>query len=454
MPRPIIHLRPIQHRGSTQIKLDFPFDVGIKAHIKKLAEVRYSRTHNCFYMAHDFGTIGKLMAHCKPVGIWVEAATLRKSDGAKANVMEAAETIKGTKVSPEDESGAVQDRTRIVLPDAAAWLAGHDDPYIPQRAVKQQTPNDNGIAPKNASPKSGRATKMEPQLARSSTRTVFPEALEARLTTYRAFLEQRRYAYTTIKTYLSLVRQFFAAHPDRAWNAFSRRDIEAYNHSAFIVRGKSYSTQNQFINAIKLFYKVHDIEGLVPDDIERPRKGKQLPEVLTKEEVRQLLSGVGNLKHLTLLSLVYACGLRIGEALALRPADLRLNERLLYVRGAKGRKDRRVPLAGKIVELLQQYQKAYPVKSLLFEGQKGGPYSYTSARKVMRRAVAKAGLSGKVSLHTLRHSYATHLLQSGTDLRYIQEILGHADPKTTMLYTHVAANDLKNIKSPFDELGL
>ena len=179
-----------------------------------------------------------------------------------------------------------------------------------------------------------------------------------------------------------------------------------------------------------------------------------LPEVLTKDEVGKLLGGLGNLKHRTLLSLVYACGLRIGEALTLRPADLRLAERLLYVRAAKGRKDRRVPLAGKIVELLDQYPTAYPCKEYLFEGQKGGAYSYTSARQVMKRAVTKAGLPVKATLHTLRHSYATHLLQSGTDLRYIQEILGHTSPKTTMLYTHVAANDLKKIRSPFDELEL
>jgi integrase/recombinase XerD len=179
-----------------------------------------------------------------------------------------------------------------------------------------------------------------------------------------------------------------------------------------------------------------------------------LPEVLTKDEVGKLLGGLGNLKHRTLLSLVYACGLRIGEALTLRPADLRLAERLLYVRAAKGRKDRRVPLAGKIVELLDQYQTAYPCKEYLFEGQKGGAYSYTSARQVMKRAVTKAGLPVKATLHTLRHSYATHLLQSGTYLRYIQEILGRTSPKTTMLYTHVAANDLKKIRSSFDELEL
>lgn len=278
--------------------------------------------------------------------------------------------------------------------------------------------------------------------------------VQSRIVSYRRFLEQRRYASSTVKTYLGLVRHFFAAHPDRKWDAFTRADIEDYNHRAFIVKEKSYSTQNQFINAIKLFYQVHEIEGLVPDTIERPRKGFHLPEVLTKSEVGQLLGGLGNLKHRALLSLVYACGLRIGEALALVPADLRLEERLLYVRGAKGQKDRRVPLAGKILELISQYQRAYPSRAYLFEGQKGGPYSYASARQVMKRAVIKTGLSEKITLHTLRHSYATHLLQSGTDLRYIQEILGHASPKTTMLYTHVAANDLKNIKSPFDELGL
>ena len=402
-----ITLHPLEHRGESQMRLAFPFDGVVKEHIKQLSTVRWSQTHRCFYMPHSSELTGELMAHCKTAGIWVDVTSLRNTSGAGRSVTR--NVIAPIPSNPLGQTEQEAPPTEI---------------FLKQKAIKASTAYSR-----------------------------LPPAVLSRITTFSQYLEQRRYAYSSIKTYVGLVRQFFAAHPGRNWNDFTKSDLEAYNHRAFIVSGKSYATQNQFINAIKLFYQVHEVPGIVPAEIERPRKSTQLPEVLTKGEVGQLLGGIGNLKHRILLSLVYACGLRIGEALALRPVDLRLVERLLYVRAAKGRKDRRVPLAGKIVELLSQYQAAYPGHEHLFEGQKGGSYSYTSARQVMKRAVVKAGLPVKATLHTLRHSYATHLLQSGTDLRYIQEILGHASPKTTMLYTHVAANDLKNIKSPFDELG-
>jgi integrase/recombinase XerD len=403
-----ITLHPLEHRGESQVRLAFPFDGVVKEHIKQLSTVRWSQTHRCFYMPHSSELTGELMEHCKTAGIWVDATSLRNTSGA------------GRAVS-----------RNVIAPISSNTLG----------QTEQEEPSTKILLP----PKKVKASTTYPKL---------PPAVLSRITTFRQFLEQRRYASSSTKTYLALVRQFFATHPGRNWNDFTKSDLEAYNHQAFIVTGKSYSAQNQFINAIKLFYQVHKIPGIIPADIERPRKSTTLPEVLTKDEVGKLLGGLGNLKHRTLLSLVYACGLRIGEALTLRPADLRLAERLLYVRAAKGRKDRRVPLAGKIVELLDQYQTAYPCKEYLFEGQKGGAYSYTSARQVMKRAVTKAGLPVKATLHTLRHSYATHLLQSGTYLRYIQEILGRTSPKTTMLYTHVAANDLKKIRSSFDELEL
>jgi integrase len=151
---------------------------------------------------------------------------------------------------------------------------------------------------------------------------------------------------------------------------------------------------------------------------------------------------------------VDAYGLRIGEAFTLRLADLRLAERLLYVRAAKGRKDRWAPLAGKIVELLDQYQTAYSCKEYLFEGPKGGAYSYTSARQVMKRAVTKAGLLVKATLHTLRHSYATYLLQMVRICATSKKFWGIPVRKLRCCTPTLQANDLKKIRSPFDELEL
>ena len=192
----------------------------------------------------------------------------------------------------------------------------------------------------------------------------------------------------------------------------------------------------------------------MPNDFTRPRREYKLPNVLTKEEVARILRSSGNLKHKTLLSLTYGCGMRIGEILDLKWVDVSRAEGLLYIRRAKGRKDRRVPISKSMIQMLEGYFHVYKSNEYIFEGQYGGKYSYSSSQQVIRRAVKRAGIRKHVTMHTLRHSYATHLLESGVGLRYIQEILGHNSPKTTMIYTHVSGKRLGEIRSPFDDLNL
>jgi len=271
------------------------------------------------------------------------------------------------------------------------------------------------------------------------------------------WMRQKRYQEATITTYVSFITKYFSTLPDKQWNDITPDDIVRYNHDYFIAQGRSYSAQNQWINAIKTYIKVHNLWS--PDkleSIERPFKSKILPDVLTVREVQDILLQVKNVKQKTLLMLIYSCGLRIGESLALKPSDIRSNEGLIYIRGAKGKKDRRVPLSPRILKQLRIYYKAYAPSKYLFEGQQEGtPYSASSARKVLKRAVKKANITGKrITLHSLRHAYATHLTTRGINLPHIQEILGHADPKTTMLYTHLSAQDIKNVQSPLDDMEL
>jgi site-specific recombinase XerD len=149
---------------------------------------------------------------------------------------------------------------------------------------------------------------------------------------------------------------------------------------------------------------------------------------------------------------VYSAGLRIGEALNLRPDDIDTSRGLILIRSAKGRKDRFTLLAPGLVPLLESYREHYQPKHFLFEGRSGEAYTQVSARQVLRKALGLAGIKKYVTLHTLRHSFATHLLESGTDIRYIQELLGHNSPKTTMIYTHVSSTNLTEIINPFDNL--
>jgi integrase/recombinase XerD len=178
-----------------------------------------------------------------------------------------------------------------------------------------------------------------------------------------------------------------------------------------------------------------------------------LPRVLSKEAVKAILQAHQNVKHRTMLSLIYACGLRRGELLNLKPEDIDSNRGMLRINQGKGKKDRLVPVGKKMLDLLQEYTGYEKPKVYLFEGQMvGQKYNERSLQQVLKQALKKTNLKQPVTLHWLRHSYATHLLESGTDLRYIQELLGHTASRTTEIYTHVSEKSLEKIKSPFDEL--
>jgi integrase/recombinase XerD len=189
------------------------------------------------------------------------------------------------------------------------------------------------------------------------------------------------------------------------------------------------------------------------DFIQRPRREKRLPNVLSKNEVKSILEAPTNLKHRAMLSLIYACGLRRSELLNLTLKDILSDRNLLFIRQSKGKKDRVVPISIKLIEMLRDYYKAFKPKTWLFEGQfPNTKYSEMSLAKVLKQSMLKAKVNKNVSLHWLRHSYATHLLESGTDLRYIQELLGHSSSRTTEIYTHVSTRNLQQIRSPFDDL--
>lgn len=189
------------------------------------------------------------------------------------------------------------------------------------------------------------------------------------------------------------------------------------------------------------------------DKIHRPKRAKVLPNVLSKEEIKLILNAHSNIKHKMMLSLIYSCGLRRSELLNLKPLDIDSKRNIVIIRQAKGKKDRIAPLSPKILVMLRAYYIGYKPKTWLFEGQiENTKYDERSLSNVLKQALTKSNINKPVSLHWLRHSYATHLLESGTDLRYIQELLGHSSSKTTEIYTHVSTKSLQQIRSPFDDL--
>lgn len=258
------------------------------------------------------------------------------------------------------------------------------------------------------------------------------------------------YSRNTWKNYRSELLQFFSYFDGREFTSIRKEEIESFIAMLITKHKISNTKQNQLINAIKFYYEKVLGQPREFYDIQRPKKAKELPNVLSMQEVRRLINSPDNLKHKAMLYLIYSAGLRSGELLKLRVRDIRTEQGYIFIKGAKGKKDRRTVLSEKILVLLRKYYKQYRPAYWLFEGQDGGQYSARSLQAVFRKAAEKSNINPWATLHTLRHSFATHCLQNGLNLRQVQVMLGHSNPKTTEIYTHVLEISNRVLKSPLD----
>ena len=273
-----------------------------------------------------------------------------------------------------------------------------------------------------------------------------------RLEDYKNWLIQKRYGERTVGVYLDLIKVFLRFFGGKEIGEITNKDVERFNTEYILGNRYSVSYQRQMTGAIKLYFSRVSGRKLEIEKLERPRREHRLPVVLSKEEVMAILVKIPNPKHRLLIALLYGTGLRIGELLKLRIEDIDGSRLMIRVRQAKGRKDRYVTLSARLLGMLREYWKRYRPEGYLFPGDRSGTYSETSVRMILRKACRAAGIRKRVTPHTLRHSYATHLLEDGVDLRYVQELLGHSRPETTMIYTHVTRKSLAAIRSPFDRL--
>jgi site-specific recombinase XerD len=270
---------------------------------------------------------------------------------------------------------------------------------------------------------------------------------------YIEHLEVRRYSLNTARTYVHLFIQYMNYLEGRDLLEVTEPDIKAFM-STIVKQGKSASYQNQMINSIKFYYEqVLDMPQRFYD-FGRPRKSQKLPTVLSEQEVTRIIDNTPNIKHKAILVTIYSCGLRLSELLNLKIEDIDSDRRLVWIRDAKGNKDRKSVLSETTLVLLRQYYKVYRPNTYLFEGGEGHCYSASSVQQILKRALAASGVRKPASPHTLRHSFATHLLENGTDLRYIQVLLGHSSPKTTEIYAHVSMKSFKDVISPIDRLKI
>ena len=342
--------------------------------------------------------------------------------------------------------------TKVKSIKSAAWSQSQGYWYIPREgfnlnevfeAMKDVAWLDYSALKKNESDDHKEVAKKKPD---TKSQVIIPQA-------YTDLLDQKRYAENTKAIYLSYFADFVRDFEKRDLKEIPKEEINNYILELIREKKISISQQNQRINAIKFYYEKVLRRPTEYYDIERPRQEKRLPSVLSKTEIGKIIDSIDNLKHKAIISTIYSAGLRRSEVLNLKLEQIDSERMMIKICGAKGKKDRYTLLSQKLLILLREYFTAYKPVEWLFEGQTGGVYSAESVSKILHRAVKKSGIKKYVTPHTLRHSFATHLLEQGVDLRYIQELLGHESSKTTEIYTHVSKKELGKIINPLDDFG-
>ncbi len=265
-------------------------------------------------------------------------------------------------------------------------------------------------------------------------------------------LRMQRYADTSIKTYASHLTYFLKVSSKLKTEDITQKQLEDFIIWLVEKKKVGQSYQKAMIATITKFYKEIFRRNINLKHLYPKRKENKLPKFLTREEVKKILDATDNLKHKAILTTIYSCGLRLSEVLELKITDIKTQENVLLIRQAKGKKDRVVMLSPVLLELLRTYYKTYKPVNYLFEGQEGERYSERSVQQVLKNALRKADVISPASVHTLRHSYATHLLENGTDIRVIKELLGHNNIKTTEIYTHITDISRARVTSPLDFL--
>ncbi|MDK2868663.1 MAG: integrase/recombinase XerD [Clostridiales bacterium] len=310
----------------------------------------------------------------------------------------------------------------------------HD--FVPEPLPDYLNTFTDDVAPKMLKPKNAVKTVLEAQIERT-------------LLQMRRYMIQAGYSKQTIKNYVSNVNRFLE---------FSRGQISVTLVNTYMIelldnRMCSHAYCNQAINALKLFAKQQGLlsEGYL--ELVRPKKEYKLPKVLSKEEIKSIIEITENIKHRTALMMGYSCGMRVSEVANLKLADIHHDRGIITIKQSKGRKDRIVPLSKKMAEQLNRYEARYHPYEWLFENQdRTGAITSRTLQNIFNDAKRKVGIVHDASFHSLRHSFATHLMDTGVDIRIIQELLGHASSKTTEIYTHVSTQTIQKIANPLDDL--
>ncbi len=272
-------------------------------------------------------------------------------------------------------------------------------------------------------------------------------------------LRERRYSPSTVRAYVPLFEEFINHFPAIEIDSLGEAEIMEFSRYLVTERKVSSSYQNQAINSIKFYYEKVKGGKRTFYHVDRPIREKTLPVVCSEEEIIAILNATTNLKHKAIVMTIYSAGLRVSELIDLKINDIDSQRMQILIKQGKAKKDRYTLLSKRTLSILRDYIKRERPFYYLFEGQgstkeKPIKYSSSSIESIVRTAVSKTKIRKKVTPHTLRHSFATHLLENGTDLRYIQSLLGHESPKTTQVYTHITTKGFDQLQSPLDKLDI
>lgn len=396
-----VQLKPLQHRGQECIGLYFDNSAVINGALRQKAGARWSQTNKCWYVPLSEENHNRIYTVLQGKAVLDEKALLDYLS--------------------EKKTGAVLATTGA----GDAGLKTVEEVKSVRTIQKAEPVADNVIHPANAG--------------------VLPELKQQ--------LVLRGYSASTIRTYMNEMRVFLVTVKEHPVKEFTPERLRDYFQFCLEALKLTENTLHSRINALKFYYERVLKREKFFFDIPRPKKGMQLPRVLSKEEMVRLLRAIENVKHKTMIMLGYACGLRVSEIIHIELRDVDKDRHLLMIRRGKGKKDRVVSLSPVMMVMLQEYQAIYATSRYLFEGQESGEmYSIRSLQAIIQKAKEKAGINREGGMHMLRHSFATHLIEKGTDVVFIQRLLGHNDIKTTLRYLHVTNKNLLNIISPLDDI--
>lgn len=262
-------------------------------------------------------------------------------------------------------------------------------------------------------------------------------------------LRLRNYSPKTVKSYLGCLRDFFSQKNDNSGNV--NIDIEFIQNFLLDKKDKGFAPQtiNLFLNAIKFFYR-DIVKSPIKIDLKFAKISKKLPIVLSRAEIKKIINSIGNRKHKLLISISYGSGLRVSEAINLKIKDINLEELTIHLKNAKGNRDRLTIFSEKLKAELREFIVLRDMNDYVFASERGGKLTERTAQKIFENALKKAEITKDATFHSLRHSFATHLLENGVDVRFVQELLGHQNIRTTQLYTKVTNPSIKKIKSPLE----